>query len=250
MPVSDSVAQAIAPVAEFPVLFELISPKGETLWLDVPDGDLTLGASSRCDLRLTGGPGLHSVIHRQGANLWIETADEDSRLEVDGKPVRRLALRDGDQLTVSGYELSVHIGESARLAAQKREAQLEAAGMSAEELCDRIAAEEAAIEQFEGRRRLGLQALLAALTDVAEEQEPTAFEQAEDQRYEELLDQIRQLSETLESRTQLLADRETELLETSSQLQSVQERMTHQLDELMTRLNQKTSGPDELRASA
>lgn len=250
MPMPQTVTQSAASADEMPVLFELISPDGETAWLEVPEGDLTLGASSRCDFRLTGGPGLHSVIHRQGANLWIETTDEASRLEVDGKPVRRLALRDGDRLTVSGHELRVHLGESAVLAARKREAQREAASMTAEELCDRIAAEEAAIQQFEGRRRLGLQALLAALGDVADEQDAEAVEEAEAQRYEDLLEQIRQLSEALESRTQVLADRESELLQTSSQLQSVQDRMTRQLDELMARLNQQNGAPDELRASA
>lgn len=234
-----------------PVLLELISEEGETEWLEVADGDLTIGAAARCNLRLTGGPALHSVIHRQGANLWIETADEGSRLEIDGKSVKRLALRDGDQMLIAGCELVVHVGESVRLAVQRREAQLEAASMTAEELCDRIAAEEAAIQQFEGRRRLGLQALLAALGDAAEEEDHAAeAEDVEAQRYEELLEQIRQLSESLESRTRMLADRETELLETSSQLQSVQDRMTRQLDELMLRLNQQNGAPDELRASA
>lgn len=52
--------------AAVPVLLELISETGETDWLELADGDLTLGTANRCDLRLTGGPALHSVIHRQG----------------------------------------------------------------------------------------------------------------------------------------------------------------------------------------
>lgn len=252
MSVRPALTPTEASAAAVPVLLELISEEGETEWLDAPDGDLTLGTAARCDLQLTGGPALHSVIHRQGANLWIETADEGSRLEINGKPVKRLALRDGDEMLIAGSALVVHVGESARLAAQRREAQLEAANMTAEELCDRIAAEEAAIEQFEGRRRLGLQALLAALGDATSEDDPALeAEDVEAQRYAELLEQIQQLSEALESRTRMLADRETELLETSSQLQSVQDRMTRQLDELMLRLNQQNAAPDEeLRASA
>lgn len=250
MSIRELVLPTDAPAA-IPVLLELISESGETDWLELADGDLTLGTSGRCDLRLTGGPALHSVIHRQGGNIWIETKDEASRLEINGKPVRRLSLRDGDRMLIAGSELFVHAGESALLAAQRREAQIDAANMTAEELCDRIAAEELAIQQFEGRRRLGLQALLAAMGDAADnDHDSTDAGLAETRRYEELLEQIRLLSDTLDNRTQMLADRENELLQTSSQLQSVQDRMTHQLDELMQRLNQQNGAPDELRASA
>lgn len=96
--------------AAVPVLLELISETGETDWLELADGDLTLGTANRCDLRLTGGPALHSVIHRQGGNFWIETKDEASRLEINGKPVRRLSLRDGDRMIIGGSELLVHAG--------------------------------------------------------------------------------------------------------------------------------------------
>lgn len=250
MSIRELVLPTDAPAA-FPVLLELISESGETHWLELADGDLTLGTSGRCDLRLTGGPALHSVIHRQGGNVWIETRDEASRLEINGKPVRRLSLRDGDRMLIAGSELFVHAGESALLATQRREAQIDAANMTAEELCDRIAAEEMAIQQFEGRRRLGLQALLAALGDASgNEPDSSEAELAEARRFEELLEQIKVLSNTLDNRTQILADRESELLETSSQLQSVQDRMTRQLDELMLRLNQQNGAPDELRASA
>jgi hypothetical protein len=82
------------------------------------------------------------------------------------------------------------------------------------------------------------------------EPDSSEAELAEARRFEELLEQIKVLSNTLDNRTQILADRESELLETSSQLQSVQDRMTRQLDELMLRLNQQNGAPDELRASA
>ncbi|WLD11955.1 FHA domain-containing protein [Planctellipticum variicoloris] len=251
MPVREMVNPTDAANAPVPVLLELITDGGDTEWLELAEGDLTLGTASRCDLRLTGGPALHSVVHRKGNNVWIEATDAASRLEINSRPVRRLSLRDGDRMVISGSELFVHIGESALLAARRREAQIDAANMTAEELCDRIAAEEMAIQQFEGRRRLGLQALLAALGDASgNEPDSSEAELAEARRFEELLEQIKVLSNALDNRTQILADRESELLETSSQLQSVQDRMTRQLDELMLRLNQQNGAPDELRASA
>lgn len=233
-----------------PMLLELRCGDELPQWLELPDGKWMIGTGNRCDLLVAGSPSLHSLLQRQGASLWIEAVDEQAQMRVNGQPVRRLALRDGDRIAIAESELLIHVGPSVSTALRRLEAEQEASLLSAEELCDRIVEEEQAIEEFQGRRRLGWQALLAAVKDSVAEDVESEADSMEDARYDQLLDQIRSMSDILEDRTRALASRESELLETSSQLQSVQEQMARQLDELMQRLNQQDSVPDELRASA
>jgi len=67
-----------------------------------------------------------------------------------------------------------------------------------------------------------------------------------DDRFDELVAQIRDLSDTLDERTRELSAQETLLLESSSQMTEAQRRVNRQLEQLLERLS-----PDEdMRVSA
>jgi predicted component of type VI protein secretion system len=223
-----------------------------------------IGGSEQCDLCLPhcGLPKLHSILHVQGGAVWIEMAHEGAVVSIDGESYRRRALRDGDEILIGNVPLTVHIGtksvDSARpipephLSLEQRLSRL-----TAEELCDLIELEESQTRDFERRRQMGLKALLSAVHDVvdadADQPQPSALPQVaaiSDDRFDELVAQIRGLSDTLDERTRELAAQETLLLESSSQLVEAQRRVNRQLEQLIERIAPEENPPGELRVSA
>ena len=219
---------------------------------------LRIGSSSVCELPLPGGPALHSVVHQQSGVTWIES-HEDASLIVNGHARRRMALRDGDVLELNGLELIVRFRSVEDVDETPHGLGEDLSLLSAEELCDRILAEQAMVDEFFGGQREGWNGLLAAI-EAAHETEhrtvtlPLEVEQAikavaTPDDCERLLEQIRELSEMVNGRSQELDDCESELVAATALLEEAQERVSQQIEGLLEQL-QTPAAEMELRASA
>lgn len=245
------------------IALQVISTDDQLKLVLVDHDEFTIGAGEQCDLSLptTELPRLHSMLHVQGHAIWIEAVHPDAMVIVNGEIFRWRALRDGDQLTFHSVEALVHIGEESIQAAQHQlQSQRQAEDLTlltAEELCDRIEREEARVREFGRRRRLGWQALLSAIQDAQDAEDGVSQDgdaavpiAAGEEKLNELVAQVRDLSETLDERTKNLAAQEALLVESSSQLCEAQRRVSRQLDQLMERLLPDDNRPSELRVSA
>ena len=219
---------------------------------------LRIGSSPVCELPLPGGPPLHSVIHQHSGVTWIESQEESS-LIVNGQARRRMALRDGDILELNGLELIVRFRAIDNVDELPHGLEDDLSLLSAEELCDRILSEQAMVDEFSEGQREGWDGLLAAIEAARETEQPTvtlplevehaieAVDMPDD--CERLLEQIRELSEMVNCRSQELDDCESELVATTALLEEAQDRVSQQIEGLLEQL-QTPSGEMELRASA
>ena len=219
---------------------------------------LRIGSSPVCELPLPDGPALHSVIHRQSGVTWIES-QEDASLIVNGHPRCRMALRDGDVLELNGLELIVRFRAIDDAEQTPHGLAEDLSLLSAEELCDRILAEQALVDEFAAGQREGWNGLLTAIEAAGETAQPTITLPLEGERAaeasdapdncERLLEQIRELSEMVNGRSQELDDCESELVAATALLEEAQERVSQQIEGLLEQL-QTPAAETELRASA
>lgn len=217
----------------------------------------TIGSSGQCDLILADPsiPRFHSLIHLQGGAVWIEAANDDSQIVVNGRNYRRLALRHDDRLSIGSTDFTVRMTNDMP-SVLARAAQMEDLSLlTAEELCDRIIAEQSMIDEFIGGRRSGWDSLLRAIQSANEESqmgEPVLSHSAGEipkDNLDLLLEQIQEISESLEERTRELSEHEKEVLQSTSIAEESQMRAVQKLDQIIDKLNE----PDisgELRASA
>lgn len=214
------------------------------LMLPVEGDEFQIGRASTSDLELMEdeAPVLHSVVRRQGAAVWIESLDPSAKLMVNGQNVRRMALRDGDEVRGSEFAFRVR---GLKATADKAVHETEISRLSAEELCDLIAAEEQEIAAYENGRLSGMRALIEAALG---EQSVAAEARGDAPRLERILMQVQELTEAFETRADSMARREQELLEAALQMQSLQQRMNEQLSALLHQAEGPTS--TDLRAIA
>lgn len=215
---------------------------------------IRIGSSPLCEIQLTEGPALHSIIRVEAGVAWIEADDTVTDLMVNWKNCRRMALRNDDVILVPGQEFTVR--EQSTIAMEGDVALAEQiTDLSAEELCDRILSEQSAVDEFESSRFDGVKKLMAAIKQVAEADHSAthildtapAVEFSDD--CERLLEQIREMSEMMTGRTQELDQCEGELIAATSLLQETQERVSRQIEELLDQIAD-VSPATELRASA
>ncbi len=208
--------------------------------------EFLIGRAGICDLRLDDDelPLVHSELHRQGGVLWIEASDEGTWIEINGRTYSRLALRNGDRLQIGAREVVVRIGEDVDLPEERDTLDEDLSELSADELCERILAEQSEIDEFERRRLAGWKGLVTALEATLAETQP-AEGQAAAERMTAVLTELRQISEHLGEQARQLADQEAEVLEVTAQLRSTQDVMSRKLDQLLQRF-----GEGDLRASA
>jgi hypothetical protein len=211
--------------------------------LTIDGGVCVIGRGDFCDLQLpvTDGPLAVCEIHQQDRVVWVECPDEGQTIEVNGRPVHRLALRHGDRLTFHNVEvtLDLHPAETAT----HHSVEEDLSQLTAAELCDRIEAEQAMINDFERRQSLGWEALLVALEGILtndHSEVPVASP-----RLESVVEQLHELSTILADHTEVLAEQEQRLLGSTTELQQQQDRMARRLEHLIDQL-----GDERLRASA
>ena len=130
----------------------------------IPEGEFRIGGDASNHVQLPGLAATAASITRQGNVVWVEAAG-NSVVAVNGQSLRRLALRADDRIELGAFQIEFRIrqetaADSSRWATFTETGDLSA--LTAEELCDRIASEEAMIEQFEARREFGFAALLDA----------------------------------------------------------------------------------------
>ena len=225
----------------------------------------TIGSNKHCDLSLDDDsvPTLLSIIHVQNGAVWIEAADESTRITINGRPYRRMALRHDDRLKLGNEEFRILM--NAEPIAQTGSVTLkeDLSLLTAEELCDRILAEQTMVSDFVSGQRSGWDALLRAIEEANADDiitdEATEFPQAEIESevapeaeqiaLSNLLEQIQELNEAITDKTKELSDREKEVLETTSILEESQQQVTQRIDELLQQLN-RNEPPSDLRASA
>ena len=207
---------------------------------------IRIGSSPVCEIRLNHGPLLHSVLCQDDGVLWIEADDPVNALAVNGQACRRMALRNGDTVTVAGEEFTVTQKDAASIQGETTDL----TSLSAEELCDRIMNEQAMVDEFDSNRLQGWQDLMTAIQNVDLDSIDNEIEIAEHERVstaqcERLLEQIHEISAMMNGRSQELDTCENELAAATSLLQETQERVSQQIQEVLDQI-----GPRELRASA
>ncbi len=230
--------------------------------IPVPHDGFEIGSSRHCDLKFSEPsiPFLHSLIHNQQGAIWIEAADESAILLVNDQPCRRMALRHGDRVKIGSAELVVDLGFQSDLRVGKSKSDEHTVedlySLTAEELCDRIAIEQAMVQELSDDERSGWQALLHAIEAVRVEpglgeivEGGTLPMPEELVSYDALFEQIQDLHETIVDRSRELDQKEAEVLASTSIIEESQQRVAQRLDEILDQLN-KSDGPTELRASA
>ncbi|HEY4259924.1 MAG TPA: FHA domain-containing protein [Schlesneria sp.] len=243
-----SIEQTSTPAAQF------------TLELDegsmVVDRDqIRIGSSPVCEIHLLDGPLLHSVIRTDAGAVWIEVADEAAELNVNWRACRRMALRDGDVISVCGMDMTVRDVASYSAHTGAIELVENITQLTADEICDRILSEQASVDQFEAGRLQGMQKLMEAMKAVITAEPSTAAVLTNtpvvefSDECQRLLDQIHEMSEMMNGRTRELDLCETELVAATELLEETQERVSRQIETLLDQIDE-ASVQSGLRASA
>ncbi|NOX56848.1 MAG: FHA domain-containing protein [Planctomycetes bacterium] len=137
-----------------------------------------IGSGPRCHLRLDGGiPSLHSLIRRDGEEIWIEALASSPPLQVNGQIRRSTLLQNGDRIEIGAFEFEVLVFErpAAAVGVPGSETQRPESGdgekapgeMTAEELVDEIQRQQAMVEEFETGRKMGADALMQEIIQRA-----------------------------------------------------------------------------------
>ncbi|MGE3314100.1 MAG: FHA domain-containing protein [Planctomycetaceae bacterium] len=277
--------------------FSIEIHRGRTEYPSRPIGrtPFLIGAGDECDLRLGGDqvPSVHSRLFIEDDTLHAESLAPTPALFVNGRAVRKTVLLDGDKLGIGAFQFVIHRAHntaalpasSAALIAETEIGTLDhfevddfdrddLESLSAAELLDRIEKEQAFVDAFENRQRMGARALLNAVRERMHVEEPEAILEerdavipiptgsdvvaADDEEnlsagLQQLLVQLTSLSQALEQRSARLSRREAGYAEAVTLLLGAQEKLATQLDYLSTRLSglqEESNDKNSTRASA
>ena len=222
----------------------------------VTEDGFLIGTSRQCDLTIIDEMlrPLHAVIHMQQGSVWIESAVEEADLRINDRPCRRSTLRQGDRLGIGSAEFTIQLGVSTNHLSRLEQVTIaeDLTLLTAEELCDRIVAERTMVEEFTHGQHAGWMALLEAIEAAQEEPGivslPTESVDIQTE-YGTLLSQIRELNETIESRTRDLTEQEAHVMESASMLEESQQQVVQRIDQILDQLPDSDSS-NEFRASA
>ena len=245
--------------SQSPLVFEITRGRTESPLRPISRDRFLIGAGERCDLRLGGEgmPAVHSVVHIEGDEIWLETLADSPEIRVNGRLIRSAALEPGDELEIGSFSLTLHRTSSAEpvqvpriygapvseiLAEEELANPLDVEELTARQLVDLIDQEEALIEEFEARRQMGAQALMDVVkerfADTAAEDEPVADEQATpSQLLGELQAAILSLNEfaqEFEQKTERLSHPETQRVANS--LLDFQQQIVSRLDGVLEKI--------------
>lgn len=242
------------------LVFEITQGRTESPLRPVSRDRFLIGAGDRCDLRLGGKgiPAVHSVVHVDGTEVWLETLADSPAVRVNGRLTRSAALEPGDDLEIGAFSLRLHqtgspesvqkpriFGASVRetLTEEDVENPIEdLEELTARELVELIDQEEALIEEFEARRRMGAQALMDVvrqrfLDDESAETDDVRAPTSPSQLLDELRDAILSLNEfaqEFEKRTERLSQPETQRVANS--LLDFQQQIVSRLDGVLEKI--------------
>lgn len=261
---------SVQAASESPLVFEISRGRTDSPLRPISRDRFLIGAGDRCDLRLGGTdiPAVHSVVHIDGDEIWLETLADAPPLKLNGRLTRSAALEPGDELEIGCFGLTLHRTSAAEpvpaprlhkasieeLIAEDEEANdsLDFDGLSAAELIGLIEKEEAEIQEFEARRQMGARALI----DVArqrfgsplEEGSAESSEQKGDPRelFNELqlaIASLNAFAQDFEHRAQKLDQRESNRVANS--LLDFQQQIVGRLDDVLSRIATLENGQEQ-----
>ncbi|MDA1164443.1 MAG: FHA domain-containing protein [Planctomycetota bacterium] len=218
-----------------------------------------IGSGERCDLRLGGQdvPAVHSVVHIDGDQIWLEALAESPEVRVNGRLTRSAALEPGDALEIGSFCLTLHRTSSVQpvpaprihgarvseiLTEEESADLLDIEDLSARELVDLIEQEEALIEEFESRRQMGAQALLDVLNqrfgpDVSDDSQTVDATPDTRQLLHELqmaIISLNEFAQDFEQRTDRLSQRDTH--RAANSLLDFQKQIVSRLDGVLEKI--------------
>lgn len=243
-----------------PLVFEITCGRTESPLRPVNRDRFLIGAGEHCDLRLGGKgmPAVHSVVHVDGKEIWLETLADSPEVRVNGRLTRSAALEPGDDLEIGSFSLKLHRTSSTEpvqapriygasvseiLAEEELANPLEdVEELTARELVDLIDQEEALIEEFEARRRMGAQALMDVVkqrfSDSDAEDDPAAEEQATPSQLlgelQAAIISLNEFAQDFEQRTEKLSQPETQRV--ASSLLDFQQQIVSRLDGVLEKI--------------
>ena len=245
--------------SESPLVFEITRGHTQSPLRPVSRDRFLIGAGERCDLRLGGEsmPAVHSVVHIDGQEVWLETVADLPNVRVNGRLTRSAALESGDELEIGSFSLTLHRTTSADpvqapriygapvseiLAEEESTNPLDVEELTARQLVDLIDQEEALIEEFEARRRMGAQAMMDVVkqrfVDPAAEEEPIAEEQTTPGlllgELQAAIISLNEFAQEFEQRTEKLSQPETQRVADS--LLDFQQQIVSRLDGVLEKI--------------
>jgi hypothetical protein len=245
--------------SQSPLVFEITRGRTESPLRPINCDRFLIGAGERCDLRLGGEgiPAVHSVVHIDGDEIWLETLADSPEVRVSGRPTRSAALEPGDELEIGCFSLTLHRTASARqvaaptiYAASVSEIvtedevadPLDVEELTARQLVNLIDQEEALIEEFEARRQMGAQALMDVVKQRFGSTEAEDSPEVEDrpspgQLLQELQGAILSLNEfaqDFEKRTARLSQQDTQ--RAANSLLDFQQQIVSRLDGVLEKI--------------
>lgn len=189
--------------------------------------EFLIGSSPDCDLRIGGQvPEFHSLIRCDEDGLSIVAVAQHPPVLVRGEPVQHACLSDGDCVSIGGIEFCVrHRGTQPLNAPQSSDsgAKTEFSHLSAAALVDRLEADLELIADSQSGQREAWDLLDHHLRGCREHGEPIPME---------FLEQLVQLSVSLEARERELTAREIECSRAASFLVEAQQTLAQQLQQV------------------
>lgn len=264
---------------QIPLILEVV--QGRTQFRDRPvtTRRFVIGSGPVCDLRLGGEiPAVHSIIVCDSDGITLEAIAPAPALIHNGHPIISVQLQDGDLIRIGSLEFRAHVtGRLPKAAAPMNAAvsvnvnaeeiqDTQAQNLSAAELVERMAQEDAEIDDFERRRSQGAAALLQAAASIrnrptrrdridtphsgsnaphfhvgipAVAASKSAAPSGEGTESAQLINELAEigqalqlLSQEIQTRSQRSTERELTLAQTISQLLETQQRLVTQLEQV------------------
>lgn len=239
-----------------PLAFEITQGRTQTPLRPISRDRFLIGAGDRCDLRLGGEgiPAVHSVVHIDGEQIWLETLADSPEVRINGRLTRSAALTPGDKLEIGSFCLTLHRTSSAgnnpspklygasvaEILSQEEMANPieDIEELSARQLVDLIDQEEALIEEFDARRQMGAQALMDVIKqrfdqeDAEDDDQPTPRQLLRE--LESAILSLNEFAQDFEQRTSLLSPQDTE--RAANSLLDFQQQIASRLDGVLEKI--------------
>ncbi|MBI1312420.1 hypothetical protein GC176_14105 [bacterium] len=256
---------------EYPFLLEITRGRTQNPLRPITHERFLIGAGERCDLRLGGSdmPPLHSILYVDGIDVWIDMIADGPELKVNGQATRSTHLADGDELEVGAFQLALRdtgaetpppILQAFSVDDFDDEPEIDPSTLSPAELIELIEQEEELIEEFEARKRMGIETLMKTLRDTQPNEEPIPQPKIEQcpvsERPRDLLvelesaiESLTRFAEELEQRALRLSHRDFQ--KTAATLLDFQQQIIGRLDAVLAKVaesrNAKSAPPPRHR---
>lgn len=227
----------------------------------VYEGVFLIGAGSNCDLRIGGEetPAVHSIVRAEADDVHIECLSRRPVLRVNGNPVERSPLSDGDTIQIGAIQMVARFQLTPTVGAMSQPAPEDLQTLSAEQLIDLLEEDLTLVEQDEAARQSGAELLLDAAmkaaivpADEADDESPLRVLDPDEELHDEhaeaeqLIVALNRIADDLNLRVDRLRKKEEIYSEAAEELLEMQNRFSRLLERVLERLDRR----DEHRRSA